>query len=293
MSIGQEIIESFKKGNVLTRFIYLNISVFLIFALIHLIEYLLLGNTDSIWSNYFSVPSNLSVLASQPWSPLTYMFLHTNFLHILFNMLWLYWFGKIFLERLSSSNFVSVYILGGLVGALFYILAFNSFSVFQPMALNSYALGASASVMAIVFAITFLIPEYKVYLVFLGEVKLKYIALFSIVLDLISIPVGNAGGHIAHLGGALFGFVFIYYYKKGILITKWMETAWEKLIDSTQSKPKMKVTYRKTGHSDIDYNTRKVSDQAKVDAILDRISRSGYASLSKEEKEFLFKSGQK
>ncbi len=293
MSIGQEIIESFKKGNVLTRFIYLNISVFLIFALIHLIEYLLLGNTDSIWSNYFSVPSNLSVLAIQPWSPLTYMFLHTNFLHILFNMLWLYWFGKIFLERLSSSNFVSVYILGGLVGALFYILAFNSFSVFQPMALNSYALGASASVMAIVFAITFLIPEYKVYLVFLGEVKLKYIALFSIVLDLISIPVGNAGGHIAHLGGALFGFVFIYYYKKGILITKWMETAWEKLIDSTQSKPKMKVTYRKTGHSDIDYNTRKVSDQAKVDAILDRISRSGYASLSKEEKEFLFKSGQK
>ncbi len=293
MSIGQEIIESFKKGNVLTRFIYLNISVFLIFALIHLIEYLLLGNTDSIWSNYFSVPSNLSVLASQPWSPLTYMFLHTNFLHILFNMLWLYWFGKIFLERLSSSNFVSVYILGGLVGALFYILAFNSFSVFQPMALNSYALGASASVMAIVFAITFLIPEYKVYLVFLGEVKLKYIALFSIVLDLISIPVGNAGGHIAHLGGALFGFVFIYYYKKGILITKWMETAWEKLIDSTQSKPKMKVTYRKTGHTDIDYNTRKVSDQAKVDAILDRISRSGYASLSKEEKEFLFKSGQK
>jgi len=293
MSIGQEIIESFKKGNVLTRFIYLNISVFLIFALIHLIEYLLLGNTDSIWSNYFSVPSNLSVLVSQPWSPLTYMFLHTNFLHILFNMLWLYWFGKIFLERLSSSNFVSVYILGGLVGALFYILAFNSFSVFQPMALNSYALGASASVMAIVFAITFLIPEYKVYLVFLGEVKLKYIALFSIVLDLISIPVGNAGGHIAHLGGALFGFVFIYYYKKGILITKWMETAWEKLIDSTQSKPKMKVTYRKTGHSDIDYNTRKVSDQAKVDAILDRISRSGYASLSKEEKEFLFKSGQK
>ncbi len=293
MSIGQEIIESFKKGNVLTRFIYLNISVFLIFALIHLIEYLLLGNTDSIWSNYFSVPSNLSVLAIQPWSPLTYMFLHTNFLHILFNMLWLYWFGKIFLERLSSSNFVSVYILGGLVGALFYILAFNSFSVFQPMALNSYALGASASVMAIVFAITFLIPEYKVYLVFLGEVKLKYIALFSIVLDLISIPVGNAGGHIAHLGGALFGFVFIYYYKKGILITKWLETAWEKLIDSTQSKPKMKVTYRKTGHSDIDYNTRKVSDQAKVDAILDRISRSGYASLSKEEKEFLFKSGQK
>ncbi len=293
MSIGQEIIESFKKGNVLTRFIYLNISVFLIFALIHLIEYLLLGNTDSIWLNYFSVPSNLSVLAIQPWSPLTYMFLHTNFLHILFNMLWLYWFGKIFLERLSSSNFVSVYILGGLVGALFYILAFNSFSVFQPMALNSYALGASASVMAIVFAITFLIPEYKVYLVFLGEVKLKYIALFSIVLDLISIPVGNAGGHIAHLGGALFGFVFIYYYKKGILITKWLETAWEKLIDSTQSKPKMKVTYRKTGHSDIDYNTRKVSDQAKVDAILDRISRSGYASLSKEEKEFLFKSGQK
>jgi membrane associated rhomboid family serine protease len=293
MSIGQEIIESFKKGNVLTRFIYLNISVFLIFALIHLIEYLLLGNTDSIWSNYFSVPSNLSVLAIQPWSPLTYMFLHTNFLHILFNMLWLYWFGKIFLERLSSSNFVSVYILGGLVGALFYILAFNSFSVFQPMALNSYALGASASVMAIVFAITFLIPEYKVYLVFLGEVKLKYIALFSIVLDLISIPVGNAGGHIAHLGGALFGFVFIYYYKKGILITKWLETAWEKLIDSTQSKPKMKVTYRKTGHTDIDYNTRKVSDQAKVDAILDRISRSGYASLSKEEKEFLFKSGQK
>jgi membrane associated rhomboid family serine protease len=293
MSIGQEIIESFKKGNVLTRFIYLNISVFLIFALIHLIEYLLLGNTDSTWSNYFSVPSNLSVLVSQPWSPLTYMFLHTNFLHILFNMLWLYWFGKIFLERLSSSNFVSVYILGGLVGALFYILAFNSFSVFQPMALNSYALGASASVMAIVFAITFLIPEYKVYLVFLGEVKLKYIALFSIVLDLISIPVGNAGGHIAHLGGALFGFVFIYYYKKGILITKWLETAWEKLIDSTQSKPKMKVTYRKTGHSDIDYNTRKVSDQAKVDAILDRISRSGYASLSKEEKEFLFKSGQK
>ncbi len=203
-------------------------------------------------------------------------------------MLWLYWFGQIFLGYFSQKNLVGVYILGGLAGGLIYILAFNTLSVFAEVLPMSVALGASASVLAIVIAVSTLKPNHSIYLLFLGEVKLKYLALFTVLLDIISIPVSNAGGHIAHLGGALFGFIYANAYMRGYDLSR--PVLWIMNLSDFKQKPKskMKVNYRNTS-DDLEYNRRKVEQHADLNSILDKIGKTGYDSLSKEEKETLFK----
>jgi len=208
-------------------------------------------------------------------------------------MLWLYWFGQIFLQYLDQKQLLSVYLLGGISGGLFYIIAYNLFPVFAADMPFSFALGASASVMAIVFAISFYVPNYEVHLFFIGKVKLKFIAIFSIFLDLLSIPNGNAGGHIAHIGGALFGLWFISEYKKGHLITKKFDRILNSFFTLFKKQPKMKVSYKKTGNVDYDYQNKKQKRNQNIDVILEKISKSGYSSLTKEEKEFLFKMSDK
>ncbi|NVO11097.1 MAG: rhomboid family intramembrane serine protease [Bacteroidales bacterium] len=288
MSIAQEIKDSFKFGSNLTKIIYVNLAVFIVYNLIRV--FFFLGGLplgDSL-AQYLAVPAYIPALLTKPWTIFTYMFFHEEFLHILFNMLWLYWFGMIFLEYMSQRKLVGVYIMGGLSGAAFYILLYNILGVFREMLPISAALGASASALAVVIAISTLMPNMSINLMFIGPVKLKYLALFSIVLDIISIPVSNPGGHIAHLGGALFGYLFIVAGKSGIDLIK--PISWLINLFSFKKKPRshMKVSYQK---SDIDYeyNRRKVEKQAGLDKILDKIAKSGYDSLSKEEKEILFK----
>lgn len=288
MSIPQEIKDSFRFGSNLTKIIYINLAVFLIFNLIKL--FFFFGQTpmnDSL-SQYLAVPADTAALMSKPWTLFTYMFFHQDFLHILFNMLWLYWFGQIFLGYFSQKSFVGVYIIGGLAGGLLYILAYNTLNVFAEALIGSAALGASASVLAIVIAVSTLKPNHSIYLLFLGEVKLKYLALFTVLLDFISIPVSNAGGHIAHIGGALFGFLYATAYMKGFDLAR--PVTWIMGLFDFNRKPKshLKVNYRKTG-DDLEYNKRKVEQHANLDAILDKIAKTGYDSLSKEEKETLFK----
>ena len=295
MSIADEIKHSFKTGTMLARLIYINLAVFILVNVALMIFYLFnVPGKEVQLIHWLAVPADFSNLITRPWTLITYMFLHEGFLHILFNLLWLYWFGKIFLLYLNEKQLLSTYILGGLAGAALYIIAFNVFPAFQQVLSVSYALGASAAVLAIVVAISVYVPNYEIYLMFLGPVKLKYIALVTIGLDIISIAGTNAGGHIAHLGGAAFGYLYISRYKQGKDIAKGFNKTIDSFVTLFKPRKKLKVTYKnnfehKTPPSDIDYNKQKHDLQMEMDRILDKIAKSGYESLSKKEKDFLFR----
>lgn len=235
------------------------------------------------------------MLAKRPWTAISYMFLHYSFFHILFNMLWLYWFGKIFLSYLDQKKLLGIYILGGLAGGALYILAFNIFPAFDNVMSQSVAVGASAAVLAVVMTISFYAPDYKINLMFIGRVKIQHIALFTVIIDLFSIQGSNAGGHIAHLGGALFGFIYATQIRKGKDMTRGFNRFMDRLSSMFKPKSKLHVKYKRTSRpeTDIEYNTRKKSDQKEIDRILDKISKSGYGALTKQEKELLFKSSNK
>lgn len=284
MSIWDEIKSSFRLGSNLTRLIYINLGVFLVFALLRV--FLFMAGSPSGWiTSVLAVPADIHSLMVRPWTIVTYMFYHEEFLHILFNLLWLYWFGQLFLQFFAQRQLTWVYLLGGISGALLYILAFNLLPPFKGYAELSLALGASASVLAVVIAVSTLQPNFTVYLLFLGAVRLKYLALATVVIDIISIPVSNAGGHIAHLGGALFGFLYVVMLRKGTDLAK---PFYHLASIKFPKRNRMKVTYR-SHNADYDYNYRKAQKQKQVDDILDKIARSGYDSLTKEEKDILFK----
>ncbi len=292
MGIYDEIIQSFKKGTVLTKLIYVNIAVFVVIKFVQVLFFLsgYPGDETEFIVDWLAIPANIPSLLTKPWTIITYMFLHVGFIHILFNILWLYWFGRIFLQYLSERKMLGVYILGGLAGALFYIASFNLFPAFEDVVLMSRALGASAAVLAIVISISVYVPEYTIYLLFLGPVRIKYIAVVIVILDILNIASHNAGGHIAHLGGAFFGYMFISQYRKGKDLTKGVLWAVDNLATFLKPRKKIRVTYRnETPKTDYEYNKQKAEKQKVIDNILEKISKSGYESLTKEEKEILFK----
>ncbi len=289
MNIKEEIIQSFKNGNALSKLIYINLGVFLIVKLLYVIFYLFtITGLYTPMIHLLAVPAKLSTLILKPWTLVTYMFLHEQFLHILFNLLWLYWFGKVFVQYLGDRKLTGVYLLGGLAGAGLYILAFNIFPAFREVLENAYALGASAAVMAIAVAIAFHVPDYRFNLIFIGPVKIIYIVLFFIFTDILTIASYNPGGHIAHLGGAFLGYWFTNQYGKGKDITKGITNLLDKGRGLFKKKKKMKVTYNKK-MTDMEYNAYKAEQQKQMDEILDKIAKHGYESLSKKEKETLFK----
>jgi membrane associated rhomboid family serine protease len=293
MELIEEIKRMFRNGNIIIKLIFINVAVFVVINILGLFSFLFgLSGSDGI-IRWLAVPADLHVLLYRPWTLFTYMFLHQGFLHILFNMLWLFWFGKIFLEFLNPKQMLSVYLLGGISGAALYILAFNVFPVFKPMLPVSVALGASASVYAIVVAISAFVPEYSIGLMFIGRVKIKWVATFVILLDVLSIADGNAGGHIAHIGGALFGYLFAVQIKKQADITRGFTNFIDGLTEWFKPKPKMRVTENKfkakKPTTDREYNQQKAASQEEIDKILEKISKTGYDSLSKKEKETLFK----
>ncbi|MGV8091780.1 MAG: rhomboid family intramembrane serine protease [Mangrovibacterium sp.] len=288
MSIVDEIKESFKRGSVLTRLIYINIGVFLVIRIIHVFFFLL--NQEFTLLNWLTLPANSEQLLQMPWTLVTYMFLHFNFLHILFNVLWLYWMGKIFLFYFDEKKLLGVYLLGGLFGGLFFVLAYNLFPAFAEVISFARLLGASASVLAIITAVATYAPNHTINLLFIGQVKMKHLALFSILLYVIGIASSNAGGNLAHLGGAAFGFFFALQYRKGQDWTKMVTKLMDTVAKLFRSKQRIKVTYR-AKHNDVEYNRQKNLKQEEINRVLDKISKSGYDSLTKEEKELLFKMG--
>ncbi|MBL0256020.1 MAG: rhomboid family intramembrane serine protease [Bacteroidetes bacterium] len=274
-------------ADTLQRLLIVNVVLFIVIRLVNSLTQLY--NTPLLdfefVSKWLAVPAAPLVLLTKPWTLITYMFYHWDFMHLLFNMLWLFWMGRIFQEYLGSKKLLNTYILGGISGGIMYILAYNVFPLFATSVGAAYALGASASVLAITVATATLLPDYTIPLLFFGPVKLKWIALVTIVLDLINVSGSNAGGHIAHLGGALFGFVYIRQLQKGTDISAWLT----KFIDifARSKKSKMKVSHSRK-RSDEDFAATKRGRQERLDLILDKISKSGYGSLSSEERDFLF-----
>lgn len=287
----QDLKSQYKNGSALIKLIFINVGVFISVHLIKIILWLLTANTTSEFIvKWLALPADVTTIIYKPWTVITYMFLHEQLFHIFFNLLVLYFGGRIFLQFLSQKKLVVTYLLGGLAGGLLYIIAFNVFPVFKPILPISVALGASASVMAILIAAATYVPNFVVRLIFIGNVKLKYLAMVYIVMDLISIPQGNAGGHIAHIGGALFGFIYIQQLKKGRDFAAGFSRFLDAIKNMFKPRKKMKVVYNKATKtkSDYDYNAEKKTNQDKIDAILDKISKSGYDSLTAEEKAILF-----
>lgn len=289
--IWDEIRNIFRQRNNLSILIFLNLAVFVVVLTVNL-GFFFAGKTFDV-SSWLGVSSNFSVLAHRPWTVLTYMFVHSSFLHILFNLLVLYWFGKMFLEYLSQRQLFGVYLLGGLTGALVFIVAYNIIPVFAVVKNVAFAIGASASIMAIVFAIAVLVPNLPVRLAFIGQMKLKYLAMIIVAIDLLSIPFGNAGGHFAHLGGALMGAIFAICYSKGTDITIFLSRFFTWVGNLFKSEPKPKSSSSNRVETDAEYNKRKAREQREIDKILDKVKESGYSSLTKEEKEKLFSNSNK
>jgi membrane associated rhomboid family serine protease len=293
MGILDDIKKPFSNGSNLARLIYINIAVFILITITAVIGFLLKNPVISEKAlAIFSVPASFSALLVRPWTIITYMFTHKDIWHILFNMLWLYWFGSIFLEYLDQRKLVAVYLLGGISGALVYILSFNIFPAFTGIVAESVAIGASASVMAIVIAIAAYVPDYTVHLFLFGRVKIKYLALGIFIFTSVMDFSVNSGGKLAHIGGAFFGYFYIINLRHGRDIGK----GFNKIIDffAIVFKPrkKLKVTHRKPA-TEYEYNKIKAEQQARINSILDKISKGGYDSLTKEEKEILFKESQK
>jgi membrane associated rhomboid family serine protease len=279
----------FNRGNICLQFIYINAGVFVVTTLVSV--FLMLFNWGGVaWMDFLQLPAYIPRFLSQPWSLVTYMFLHAGALHLLFNMLWLYWFGQLFLSFFSARHFRGLYFLGGLCGGLIFMLALNVFPYFTPYIYSSVLLGASASVLAIVVATAVREPEYQVNFMFIGAVRLKYVALFMVVTDLLFVTSGNGGGHIAHLGGALAGWWFAGSLRKGHDVTKWINGVFDWILGGfnvSVKKPKMKA--QKGGRTaDYDYNAQKKQQSEEIDRILDKLKKSGYTSLTDEEKKRLF-----
>ena len=203
----------------------------------------------------------------------------------------LYFGGLLFNEYLGEKRLLWTYIAGGITGALFFLLAFNVFPVFESIAGVAVALGASASVLAIIIAVATYVPDYTVQLLFIGRVKLKYVAIIFVIIDLLSIPSGNSGGHIAHLGGAAWGFVYALVLRNGTDLYRFFN--FSAIVAQKKNKYSTENTTQKRPFSDDEYNDRRKKSQERIDEILDKISKSGYSSLTKEEKELLFKTSKK
>ena len=290
-SILNNLKQEFKQGTILNRIIYINVALFLLFSIFGVFSFMFQFDFQPILNKLY-LPAEKSKLLSQPWTFITYMFLHNSFLHLLFNMIWLHFVGKIFLQYLNPKQLLSTYILGGICGGLLFIISYNYVPVLTEYVQNAQALGASAAVLAIMVAIATYTPNYSVRFPFIGIVKLKHIAIFSVILDILSIPKGNTGGHIAHLGGAIFGYFYIKQLQKGndysIGFTKWSNS----LANLFKPKSKLKTVHKRP-KTDQQFNTEKSVQQKAVDLVLEKISKSGYESLSKEEKATLFSASKK
>ncbi|MBS1525404.1 MAG: rhomboid family intramembrane serine protease [Bacteroidetes bacterium] len=262
--------------------IWINIAVFLLVNVPGTIGKIFFSSDIiNVYSDeYLRLPSSLVRLSHRFWTPVTYMFMHAGVFHILFNMLWLYWIGQIFEEYLGNKRTIGLYILGGLAGAFFFVFFYNVLPVFANdpgLVAGSTVVGASAAVMAIIVATATLLPNYTIFLMFLGPVKLKWIVLFIIVIDFIGIAGFNAGGELSHLGGALFGFIYIKQLQRG---HDWVG------FFTNMFRKRSKLTVASKNNSK---NSANKPRQEEIDRILDKISQAGYESLSKQEKEILFR----
>ncbi|MCB0431043.1 MAG: rhomboid family intramembrane serine protease [Flavobacteriales bacterium] len=297
----EEIKREFRVANVVTRLIMVNAVVFVLTLLLQIVlNFAYVNRMDAQMAfvdiiSWIAAPYDLGELAYKPWTVVTHLFLHYDFWHLLFNMIFLYFFGRILLDVIGNKRIVGLYMYGGI--ASFGLTVLTSY-MFPHVVDGSRLVGASGSLFAFVITAMVMAPNYSVNLVLIGPVKVKYLALLTIVLSLMSMArMDNMGGNVAHAGGALFGLIFSLQLKKGRDLTTGFNQWWEAIENffSGKRRTRMKVS---RGHvkpkpvSDEDYNLMKKRRQQEMDAILDKISRSGYESLSREEKDKLFRYSQ-
>mgnify|MGYP000986055554 FL=1 len=274
-----------KENNGLIKIILINVIVFVSMSILEVFITLSgFGELFNLFLNKLMLPASLNVFIFQPWSIVTYFFLHMNFMHILWNMLFLYWFGKIIHENIGNNAVISLYIIGGIIGGLSYMALFNIIPYYDNRVSESLMLGASAGVFSVVVGSATLLPNYTFYLLFLGPVRIKYIALFYVLLSFFDVTGSNAGGEIAHLGGALMGYLYIRQLQNGVNMGKG-------IIDILNifNKNKKKDISKEEETNEI----KKDISQDEIDKILDKISDSGYKSLSNNEKDKLFNASKK
>lgn len=279
MNLVREIKIKWLTGSMLIKLVFVNVAVFLLLrllALVSLFTPIAVGDILSI----VELPSDFDSFIRRPWTLVTYMFSQYDLLHILFNMLWLYWFGEIFLLADSSKRMLALYIYGGIGGGVLFMICYSL------LGFRGLIIGSSASVLAIVVATAVRHPDYKMGLLFLGEISLKWVAVATIVIDFLSIGGSNAGGHIAHIGGAIVGLWYAYAQKNGIDITRPYCMVVDKLINLRNSLSGRRYKFRGSGPACQSKESK--SDEACLDEILDKVKKSGYGSLTREEKAKLF-----
>ena len=288
MNIVDDLKSQFRLGDITTKLIFWNIALFVIPFLIFGLLRLLGLHIDYI--SFVSLSSNLVDLLWKPWSLITYAFFHIDFFHILFNLIVLNVVGRLFIVYFTQKQLLGVYILGAIFGGIGFILGYYF------LGMNAPIIGASASVMAILVAITTYNPLMNIRLMFVGNVKLWHITAVYLLLDLMNMRLENTGGHISHLSGALFGFLYIKLLENGTDLSKIVSNVinfFVTLFSKSKATPFKNVhkNYKKPMDAPISKIVTKDKTQQQIDEILDKISKSGYDCLTKEEKEFLFKTG--
>jgi membrane associated rhomboid family serine protease len=289
LTVGQD-------GNALITLISIQLVVFILLAFIKLIYFITYGKegVDIMYPNnildWVTLPANLSVFITRPWTLITHMFVHDSVWHIIANMLWLWGFGYILQDLAGNRKIIPIFIYGALAGALAYMLAFNLIPVFNKD-IDSHALGASAGVMAIAIATTVMAPSYRIFPFINGGIPLWVLTMIFVIIDLATIPYNNPGGHIAHLAGAGMGFLFMFLLRKGYDWSIWMNNAYEwvnNLFNPEKPKKgnriKTELFYKSSSKP---YKKTSNITQQKIDDILDKINQKGYSSLTEDEKEIL------
>jgi len=277
----EDIKQKYQTSNIAEKLIFINIFVFIFTFVLNTFSALFKTGGNFV-IDWFALSPHFNELLFKPWTIITYGFLHSGFFHILFNLIFLYYIGNLFLNFFNKKQFLTYYFLGIVFGGFIYILSYNFFPLLKGS--ETLLVGASAGVTAILVGLATHIPHYALRFQFFGNIKLMYIAIGFVVLDLIQIPDGNAGGHLAHLGGALIGYLLSRYFNKGKDIILSFENLFQKKEKPLKTVYKNKQTSRKK-------TTNPKDHQAKIDRILDKISKSGYDTLTKDEKDFLFKVG--
>jgi len=271
-----KISSEFKLSSNLNKIIYLNIIFFVIIKVCSSIFFLFEINTNEFFNKLY-LPAEINLIKLQPWSIFSFMFIHLNFVHLIFNMLWLYFIGNIFLQWLDEKQLIFIYLLGGISGGLFFVLCYNYIPLLQKNIENTLALGASASIFAIMIAITIYKPDHKIQIPFIQKIKLKNITIFLTIYYIICLSGSNTGGYLAHIGGGIFSFIYM------------------KQLDTSKIFKSIFKNSSKFNEKDSDYiyNQKQNKKNKEIDIILEKISKSGYKSLNKKEKEILFKSSKK
>ncbi|WP_242916372.1 rhomboid family protein [Pontibacter liquoris] len=304
MSIFEDIKDSFRQpNNTLKQLILINVLVFVVLIVLRTILFITENSgIYNILMRYLALNAEPTYFLTHPWTLITYFFTHEGFLHILFNMLNLYWFGQLVREYLGDKKLLSLYLLGGIAGGVLYLLSYNFIPYFANRASASLMIGASASVLAIVVGAATLLPNYTFNLLLIGPIRIKYIAAFLVLLSISGAVGDNAGGNLAHLGGAFIGWVFIKQLQRGNDMGRPLLAVTGFFGRLFTRRPKLKVTHRQTAYSTRSNSAGSASSgagypgkpsQNEIDRILDKISSSGYESLSKDEKQKLFQASQK